>query len=237
MFNKFSNLQFSVSTSLDGNMSINIIGSIKALKNRRLWCQKIGVNPQKIVNINQIQSNAAVKVGRFNLSRNLLDGDAMVTNEKGIYLLIKLGDCLGVAFYDPLHQAIGLAHAGWQGLDKGILENTLLLMQKNYMTNPQELMVEITPSIGPCHYGGPSILRENPNSSWIPYISSTADESGGVNLWKFAQDQLAKLGVKKENIHNPKLCTFESKDYFSHRRAVLNKEPDFRFATILGIRE
>ncbi len=56
-----------------------------------------------------------------------------------------------------------------------------------------------------------------------------------MDIWKEAENQLIKTGILKENIDNPKICTYESKDYFSHRRAADQNQDDFRFVTILGL--
>ena len=75
-----------------------------------------------------------------------------MTNEKNVTLLILVADCLPVFFYDPVHQAIGLAHAGWRGTVTHIAPKTLLAMSEAYGTQPAEVKVALGPSIGACCY-------------------------------------------------------------------------------------
>lgn len=207
----------------------------EALINRKKFAQKNKLDPQKIISVNQVHGNKVLKVCDKD-SNQEIDADGMITNQKGIFLIKKIADCLAIAFYDPKNQAIGLIHAGWQGLDKDIINNVVLQMQRTFRVHPENLIVEFSPSIGPCHYGGPIKLRQSKDPKWQKYIAKDADENHGVDLWQFAKNQLIKLGVLEENIYNPKICTFEENKFFSHRRAQKNNEPDFRFAAILGIK-
>ena len=42
--------------------------------------------------------------------------DGLVTDEPNLPLLIYAADCVPLYFYDPIHHAIGLSHAGWLSL-------------------------------------------------------------------------------------------------------------------------
>ena len=62
--------------------------------------------------------------------KNKMEGDGMVTNEKGVALGIITADCGPVLFYDPKAQVIGACHAGWKGAKKGIIKQTIKAMEK-----------------------------------------------------------------------------------------------------------
>jgi len=160
---------------------------------------------KNIVEVKQIHDNNVV------LIENIVDpdtaADGMVTNHN-IYLMLRIADCIPIGLYDPTHQALGLVHAGSKGLEKSIIKNVLNQMKKNFKTNPKDLIVNFGPSIGPCHYK--------------------------MDLWTEAEKQLSEYGVLEKNIDNPKICTYESKDYFSHRRSQDFKTEGGRFVTILG---
>lgn len=128
----------------------------------------------------------------------------------GIYLMVKVADCHQIGFYDPNHQTFGLIHAGWKGLDRGIIKNTISTFVARLGSDPRHMMVRFGPSIGPCCYR--------------------------MDIWKQAENQLLDLGVPKSNIDNPQICTYHTGNYYSHRRAMDNNEPDFRFITIMGIK-
>ena len=230
----FSSITYLISTISDGNMSFMIGDPKEALENRKKFAKKNNIDPNKIISVNQVHGNKVLLVTQEDTNKEV-DGDGMITNQKGIYLIKKLADCLSIAFYDPKNETIGLVHAGWLGLDKNIINNVIMQMKRTFRTHSENLLVQFSPSIGPCHYGGPLSLRKSTDPKWRKYIAIDADENHGIDIWQFASDQLIEQGVLPENIFNPKICTFESKIYFSHRRSTKTGEPDSRFATILGI--
>ncbi len=51
--------------------------------------------------------------------------DGLVTDEPNLPLLIYAADCVPLYFYDPIHHAIGLSHAGWRGTVNGMAKATV----------------------------------------------------------------------------------------------------------------
>jgi YfiH family protein len=51
------------------------------------------------------------------------EADALVTAEPGIALAIQTADCAPVMFHGE-HGVLGIAHAGWRGLEGGVIERT-----------------------------------------------------------------------------------------------------------------
>ena len=52
------------------------------------------------------------------------DTDGMLTMNKDICLKIKTADCLPIFFYNESPFIIGVVHAGWMGLKRGIIKET-----------------------------------------------------------------------------------------------------------------
>lgn len=189
----------------DGNMDFRFGDSKEVLENRNRFFKKTGV--KNIVEVTQVQGDKVLVVDKvFKPQR---EADGLITDKSDVFLMIKLADCMAIGFYDPKNKAIGLVHAGSKGLEKGIIKSIVSAMANNFKTNPKDLIVKISPSIGPCHYK--------------------------MDMWKKAENQLIQLGVLKENIDNPKICTYESLDYFSHRKSEDTKTMEGRFVTILGL--
>lgn len=177
-------------------------------KSRNKFFKSLNISPRRIAETQQIHGNRVIIVDKIPNPETQADG--LITNKAGVYLMMKIADCLAIGFYDPSRQAIGIAHVGWQGLEKEIIQEMVKNMKDNFGTNPIQLFVQISPSIGPCHYR--------------------------LDMWTKAKKQLIDCGILKENIDNPKICTYESKDYFSHRRAEDHNQEDCRFVTILGLK-
>ena len=55
------------------------------------------------------------RVTAKNLAKNP-QADAFFTTEKQIGLAVTHADCQAAIFYDPVHEAVAIAHAGWRGI-------------------------------------------------------------------------------------------------------------------------
>ncbi len=192
----------------DGNMSFLYGDQKQVLKNKLNFLKKNKINLNQVAEVKQIHSS---KVIIAKIPQKIIkEADGLFTNDPNIILLIKAADCMAISFYDPNKKAAALIHAGYRGLDNHIIKKTIQKLTKNFQTNPKDLEVTISPSIGPCHYKR--------------------------DLWEEAQTQLLKCGVLIDKIENPKMCTYESKEYFSHRRSQDTNTKEGRFVTILGIK-
>lgn len=230
IYKKYPHILFSCSKAKDGDM-------LKE-QNRPRLLKHLGLNPKNLVTVHQMHSTNIIKVSKPEEANSNTRADGLITDQPGIYLGILTADCLPIAFYDPARGAIGLIHAGWKGLDQDIIHNLIQTMQHHFGSDPQDLLVEIGPSIGPCCYTHLSDLKQKGDPKWQPYILKDHDGSYVLDLWSFAENQLLKSGVPKGNIDNPKICTYHTNQYFSHRKVMNEKlTQDPRFITILGIGE
>lgn len=153
--------------------------------------------------------------------------DGLITQTKGIGLLTSHADCQAAIFYDPLHRAIANVHAGWRGNVQNIYRETILKMQRTIGTRPEELLVCISPSLGPDAAEFKNYREELP-SSFLPYQFKPAY----FNLWEIARDQLEDEGVLPHHIEIASLCTFQhGQDFFSYRRDKVTG----RNATIIAL--
>ena len=76
-----------------------------------------------------------------------IKADGIITSDPNIALMLIVGDCITTLFYDPISHAIGIAHCGTKWIDNGTAEKTISLMEKQFQTNPKNLIVGIGPSI------------------------------------------------------------------------------------------
>lgn len=243
ILDKFPEIVFATSKVSDGNMAFAKEHDEEVLRNRQKFLSSLGINLNSLIALKQLHGSKIIRVdktyqgkGAFKLS-DALDADGLITNRTGIYLMVKIADCHQIALYDPGNHAIALIHAGWQSLDQGIIQKTIQAMIKSFGTNPKNLLARFGPSIGPCCYKKLKDLKQANEVRWKPYITKDNEETFSVDLWRFAEDELKAYGIPSKNIENPKICTYHNKDYYSHRRSVLEGDNDFRFITILGIRD
>lgn len=78
--------------------------------------------------------------------------DGLVTNVKGLALAIYVADCGAVYIVDPIQGALALVHSGKKGSEMGIVENAIKLMQHEYGSKPEDMLVSLAPCIRPPAY-------------------------------------------------------------------------------------
>ena len=147
----------------------------------------------------QIHSNIVNKVDKDNIGQ-IIDGDAIITNEKNVPLLILTADCVPVVLVDKVNKAVGLVHAGWRGTYGKICSETLQSMKENYNTNTEDVVAIIGPSIGKCCYEVSYDLVEK-FSALLPNadekIYEIRDEKYYLDLWEINTQILKEFGVLK----------------------------------------
>jgi YfiH family protein len=134
----------------------------------------------------------------------------------GEFLGILTADCLPVLLCHPPSRILGLAHAGWRGVVRGIVTETLKAME----VPAEEVKVALGPSIGPCCYQvGEDVARAVGHGS--PHVSAWERQAGKyrLDLGGLVRYQLAAAGVFAENVESLSVCTACRSDlFFSHRR-------------------
>ncbi len=141
------------------------------------------------------------------------NSDILLSNKANIALLIKHADCQAAIFYDPIRKAIANVHCGWRGNVANIYQKTIEVLEKHYGSKREELLVAISPSLGPFH------------AEFIHYKTELQEEfwkyrqGNFFNFWEISQMQLIKAGLNKEQIQIAKLCSYEdSENFYSYRR-------------------
>lgn len=140
--------------------------------------------------------------------------DALFTTEKNLGLGVTHADCQAAIFYDPVHEAVAVAHAGWRGMAQNIYARVLEAMHRDIGTQPQNVIVCVSPSLGPDHAEYKNYKQEIPQEFWSFQIKPNY-----FDFWAIAKKQLSTLGILDKNIEITATCTHcNAKDYFSHRR-------------------
>jgi YfiH family protein len=155
--------------------------------------------------------------------------DAFVTQSTNVCLAALFADCVPLYFYDPVHQAIGLAHAGWKGTVQQIAAVTLDKMQQYYGSEAHDVVAAIGPSIGICCFEVDEVVM---NKVWplldTDIIGDKEDkvfyykkENGKfmLNLQEMNRQIMIKAGIVPSHIEVTELCTSCHTDlFFSHRK-------------------
>ncbi|MDE3090948.1 MAG: peptidoglycan editing factor PgeF [Chloroflexota bacterium] len=186
------------------------------------------------VTARQAQADRVAVVGAAQCGTIVRDVDALLTNEPGVALMLRYADCVPILFFDPVHRAIGVAHAGWRGTVAKIAARAARAMFTSFGTRPRDLVACIAPSIGPCCYRiGTDVIAhvraafENAEELLVP------QPGGGAyfDLWEANAQPLRELGV--ERIEVAQICTAHRTDDFYSWRA--EKAKTGRFGAIIAL--
>ena len=198
------------------------------IENRHRFCKGVGIEADDIVTAEQTHGDQVFLVtkqhvgqGAKKYSESVKNTDALITNVPNIPLMLFFADCVPVLIVDPVHNAIGLAHAGWKGTVAHIGQKTILAMQTHFGTNPQDCLVGIAPSIGPCCYEVDHVVikaLQGAFSNWEELVQPSGDK-WKLDLWQANCQQLEAIGVPSHNISLSKVCTECNHELFFSYRA------------------
>ena len=196
--------------------------------NRQRFCEAVDVDCTKVVTAEQVHGEDIRIVGLNEAGRGMtsyeqaLPGtDGLITNCKGLPLLLLFADCVPVLIADPVRGVVGISHAGWKGTMAKIAAKTVTAMQANFGTNPSDCVVAIGPSIGSCCYQVDETVVNKLQSGfreWQRFVTSQQDK-WLLDLWEVNRQQLLDIGVRQEQISISGVCTACNTDvFFSYRQ-------------------
>lgn len=95
-----------------------------------------------------------------------------------------------------------------------IYSETVAKMNHLYGTDPKNLHVAISPSLGPARAEFVNYKVELPEDFWV-----FQEKSNYFDFWEISQQQLQHCGVLPHHIEVASICTYSNpEEYFSYRR-------------------
>ena len=197
-------------------------------ENRRRMAEVMGVTPANFLSLYQIHSPDVVIASRAWDAASRPRADAIVTQTPGLAIGASAADCGPILFADPQARIIGAAHAGWKGALTGILESTLDAMEK-LGGKRGDIVAAIGPLIRQQSYevGAEFVARFTEADADYTrfFIPSTRDGHAMFDLGGFIRMRLERAGVLM--IDDTGIDTYADERFFSYRRSVHRKEPDY----------
>jgi len=154
--------------------------------------------------------------------RNILRGDALVTDRCGFFLVIKTADCLPVFLVDESESVIAAVHCGWRGTLRRLLPQVVKEMGEHFGCTPDSLRAALGPAIGvECYPVGPDVrgLFRGAGHPLEIFNSNPLDpENWRLDLRAANRHQLLAAGLEKKRIHSVDRCTYCEENLHSFRR-------------------
>jgi YfiH family protein len=164
------------------------------------------------------------------------EGDYLVTGIMQVGIGVMTADCLPIVFFDTIHHAIAVIHAGWRGSVLGVAIKALETMQEAYGTKPEDVAVFFGPSALGCCYEVSADFGNHLEGLSQPDKAQVLVERDSKFFFDnslFNQLQLQAAGIRKEAINAEyNLCTMCDSAFYSHRR---DREAAGRQMTVINL--
>lgn len=169
--------------------------------------------------LNQTHSNLALLAESIS-SDIAPNADASFTKKSNEVCVVMTADCLPILVTNKTGTEVAAIHAGWQGLAKGVIENTL-----SALSSPVEsLLIWIGPSISQKYYEVGEdfyacFAKNHDAQEMQTAFAIQSNKKWLANVPLLAVQRLTRLGVLQNNIYLSNECTYANPEkYFSFRR-------------------
>lgn len=183
------------------------------------------LEPQAIHWLEQIHSADVVT-----LPTTERTADAAISRTRGEFCAVMTADCVPILLRNNDLSEVAAIHAGWKGLERKIIANTLAAMH----SKPSQLNAWIGPAISAQYYEVDLPLAQRFAAVPDAY-KITSPGKAQLDLPAIARWQLNQLGV--HNVALSGLCTYaDSERFFSHRRAThAGQNSTGRIVSVIGL--
>ncbi|MFG2886115.1 peptidoglycan editing factor PgeF [Streptomyces sp. NPDC048297] len=183
--------------------------------NRELAATSLGVDPARVVWMNQVHGADVAVVDAPWGERPVPQVDAIVTARRGLALAVLTADCVPVLLADPVAGVVAAAHAGRPGMVAGVVPAAVRAMSE-LGAEPARIVARTGPAVcGRC-YEVPERMRADVAAAEPAAHAETSWGTPAVDVGAGVHAQLDRLGVR-DRAQSP-VCTLESDDHFSYRR-------------------
>ncbi len=199
----------------------------RVMENRSRVAAFFGQPAAKLATVHQVHSAIAHPFDHGYDGRRP-EGDGLVTATPGLVLGILTADCGPVLFADPEARIVGAAHAGWKGALDGVLESTIVAMER-LGAKRGRIVASLGPSISQSNYEvGPEFvdrfLARDPACE-IFFRPSSKPGYAMFDLPGLTIQRLSQAGVRADKLD---ICTYaDDSRFFSFRRTTHRKEGDY----------
>jgi YfiH family protein len=141
------------------------------------------------------------------------EADIIVSDDPAAAIGVRVADCAPILMADTRAGAVGAAHAGWRGTVQSAAAAAVRSMQREFGTDPADLVAAIGPCLGACcGEVGPEVVEAfrqagHDDVNVGRWFSDGPRGRPMLDLWQANVDQLAAAGVSRANIHVAGICT------------------------------
>ena len=209
------------------NLSWTRCGSPEeVIANFKIFAEGAGIDYDDMAVVNHEHGANVLRIAHEHRGRGFYKDplppcDGIITDDPTVTLVTSHADCGAYFFYDPVHRAIGMAHAGWKGTLLRIGAEMARRMAEEFDTDPSDIIAATGPCICRDCFEVDADLGEKFQSEFgYPGISRPGRQGKAyVDLELAAAVQFVEAGIRPESITLMNASTYENRrHFFSHRR-------------------
>ncbi|EXJ23230.1 hypothetical protein ADIAL_1377 [Alkalibacterium sp. AK22] len=185
---------------------------------------EMGVEPEVIYTAQQTHSaNVAYCNGNngetFVSGRIFENTDGLLTDQKGVGLLIKYADCTPVIIFDPANGVLANVHSGWRGTTQRIAVRAVEKMCRTFGSKVEDLIVYVGPSIDQDNYQvGPEVYAAFANFSKRDDFFEPDGDKYRLSMLDANVSSLLEAGIRKEHMEVERASTYTDSRLHSARK-------------------
>ena len=201
------------------------------LKNRTKITEQFDTDISNMIILNQTHSNIVHVIDQDNIEQYKFKsvdqalgnkGDAIITKESGLLIGVNTADCAPILLCDTETKYIAVIHAGWRGIVRDIIENTVSKLSQLGCKN----LISV---IGPCiQFDSFEVNKDDIPHQYHNFVKLYKN-SWHFDMAKLAMQKLLVSGVNK--VIKLPINTFTDENYFSYRRS--NGKTGVQFSGII----
>lgn len=196
------------STRADGDLSPSAVEPSTLAARRR---QAV---PGHWFALHQVHGRNVVRIEEATDRSTRPEADALVTTRTEAVLAVHSGDCVPVGFVHTAG-AVAASHAGWRGLEAGVLEATVDALRS--MKGDGDIHAVVGPHIRAASYEfGHEELDRLAARLHAPLRATTSSGTPALDLTAWTLAQLDALGVHVRAV-SPSCTASEPDDFWSYR--------------------
>lgn len=212
-----------LSSKKDGNLKFGLGDDKVALANRKAFLEKAGVaiEDTSLIAITYDTTDFTKyrivtddeKMRGMVQSKAAQHADALVVTKPHHALFLPLADCAGVILFDPEHRVLMVSHLGRHSVEQNGAHKSVRYLMEHYQTNPQKILVWISPSVGKATY--------------------PLEAFEGKGLQEVITTQFQAAGALRHNIETSSVDTAHDENYYSHSQFLKGNDTEAgRFAIV-----
>jgi YfiH family protein len=162
-----------------------------------LFFNSLELKPENVAYQKQVHGDTISYVSKGGFTG---ESDAMITDKPGLGLAISTADCVPIFIYDFKNKLVAGVHSGWRSSSKNILHKTLMKMNSEYHTLPENLIAYLGPSIKQNNYEFGKEVADLFDGKYVKHQNKNFSDAAGLIM------SSNSVGVKR--IFSNPVCTF-----------------------------